>query len=110
MSFIEALSLVGVAATILGVFVTVYAIINNKTLKKESKLTRETLGEALERESKLTRETLGEALERESKLTREALEKQSILTREMIQQTNQYLAKYLGDLIVAQRERTHQAV
>ncbi|MEW5767377.1 MAG: hypothetical protein AB1797_07080, partial [bacterium] len=95
MSFIEALSLVGVAATILGVFVTVYAIINNKTLKKESKLTRE---------------TLGEALERESKLTREALEKQSILTREMIQQTNQYLAKYLGDLIVAQRERTHQAV
>ncbi|MDI6793673.1 MAG: hypothetical protein QME81_12560 [bacterium] len=80
MTFMENLALVGTAATILGVFLTVYAIINNKTLKKESKLTRE------------------------------ALEKESSLTREMIKETTEYVVKYLGDLIVAEGGRTRKAI
>ncbi|MDI6792844.1 MAG: hypothetical protein QME81_08275 [bacterium] len=46
MGFLEALALVGTAATILGVFLTAYAMINNKILKKESKLTREAIAES----------------------------------------------------------------
>ncbi len=79
MSFIEALALVGTASTILGIFLTAYGIINNKTLKKESRLTRE--------EIKAIREAIGE----EVKVTRETVTK-------MIQETT----KYLADLIVAQ--------
>lgn len=80
MTFMENLALVGTAATILGVFLTVYAIINNKTFKKESKLTRE------------------------------ALEKKSSLTREMIKETTEYVVKYLGDLIAAEGGRTRKAI
>ncbi len=41
MEFWQLLTLVGTMATILGVFLAVYALINNKTLKTESRLTRE---------------------------------------------------------------------
>ncbi|MEW6096108.1 MAG: hypothetical protein AB1567_06245 [bacterium] len=87
MTFVESLAGVGTAATILGVFLTVYAIINNKTLKKESMLTREALAE-------------------ESKLTREVLAEESKLTREMIKETT----KYLGDLIVAEGSKIRKAI
>ncbi len=73
LSFWEILALIGTASTILGIFLTFYAIINNKTLKKESRLTREVLTETIAEESKLTREVIGK----------------------MIQETT----KYLGDLI-----------
>jgi len=43
MGFWELLALVSVAATILGVFLTIHALINNRTLKEESKYTREIL-------------------------------------------------------------------
>lgn len=43
MSFWEALILAGLVATIMGVFLTIYAIINNKTLKEVSGNTREIL-------------------------------------------------------------------
>ncbi|MEW6619790.1 MAG: hypothetical protein AB1422_10725 [bacterium] len=80
MNLWESLALVGTAATILGVFLTVYGVVNNKTLKHETKLTRETI------------------------------EEESKLTREMIKETTEYLAKYLGDLIVADGGRTRLAM
>ena len=65
MGFWQLLTLGGTMATILGVFLTFYAMINNRTLKEESKNTREVLLE----ESKNTRDVLLE----ESKHTREIL-------------------------------------
>ncbi len=41
MEFWQLLTLVGTMATILGVSLAIYALINNKTLKSESRLTRE---------------------------------------------------------------------
>jgi hypothetical protein len=43
MGFWEALGQVSVTATILGVFLTIYGLINNRTLKEESRNTREIL-------------------------------------------------------------------
>lgn len=43
MNFLQALALVGTAATILGVFLTVYAIINNKMLKEERRIAMEAM-------------------------------------------------------------------
>ncbi|MDI6735658.1 MAG: hypothetical protein QME42_05620 [bacterium] len=87
MNLWESLALVGTAATILGIFLTIYGVVNNKTLKYETKLTREAMAE-------------------ESKLTREAMAEESKLTQKMIKETTEYLAKYLGNLIVADGNRT----
>jgi dihydroxyacetone kinase len=113
MSFLENLALVGTATTILGVFLTGYAIVNNKTLKKESKLTREVLAEIIEKESKLTREAIAEetrltreTMEKESRLTREMIAKETSLVREMIKE----IAEYLGNLIVAEGDRTRKSI
>ncbi len=95
LSFWEILALIGTASTILGVFLALYAMINNKTLKKESRLTREVLTETIAEESKLTREAMAE----ESKLTRETIAEESKLTREVIGKMIQETTKYLGDLI-----------
>ncbi len=43
MSFWELLGLVSAMATILGVFLTIYGVINNRTLKEEFRITREML-------------------------------------------------------------------
>ena len=43
MSFWEVLALVSAGATILGVFLAVYAMLNNRTLKQEAASTREIL-------------------------------------------------------------------
>ncbi len=43
MSFWQLLGLVSAMATILGVFLTIYGIINNRTLKEEFRITREIL-------------------------------------------------------------------
>jgi len=43
MNFWELVAIVSVMATILGVFLTIYAIINNRTLKEEAKSIREIL-------------------------------------------------------------------
>ena len=63
MTFWEAMALVGTMTTILGVFLTVYALINNRTLKAESRLTRETLRETIIEESRLTREMIAKMSE-----------------------------------------------
>ncbi|MBI4531656.1 MAG: hypothetical protein HY709_09035 [Candidatus Latescibacteria bacterium] len=83
MGFWEALALVGTMATILGLFLTIYAIINNRTLKEESRLTRETIIE-------------------ESRLTREMI----IRLGEKMDTTLNEIAR----LIVAEGERTRQAI
>ncbi|MEW6619788.1 MAG: hypothetical protein AB1422_10715 [bacterium] len=94
MNLWESLALVGTAATILGVFLTVYGVVNNKTLKHETKLTRETI----EEEGKLTREMIKETTEYLSRLSKETTEYLSRLSKET--------TEYLGRLIVADGDRT----
>lgn len=43
MNFLQALALVGTAATILGVFLIGYAVINNKMLKDERRIAMEVM-------------------------------------------------------------------
>ena len=43
MSFWELLGVVSAMATILGVFLTIYGVINNRTLKEEFRITRDML-------------------------------------------------------------------
>ncbi len=43
MGFWELLALISAMATIMGVFLTIYARINNRTLKEEARLTREAI-------------------------------------------------------------------
>lgn len=76
MGFLEIITLGGTMGTILGVFLTFYAIINNRALKNESRLTRESLKEA--------RESVINIIKEESRLTRESIESQSKLTREFL--------------------------
>ncbi|MEW6095419.1 MAG: hypothetical protein AB1567_02675 [bacterium] len=86
MTFIEGLAYIGTAATILGVFLTIYAIINNKTLKSESKLTREMIQQ--------TSQYISNLIEEIRKDTKETTQYLGNLTKESTQ--------YLGDLIVAE--------
>lgn len=53
MSFWELLVLAGTMATVLGVFVTIYALINSKTLKEEARLTRESIEGVQERNQRI---------------------------------------------------------
>ncbi|HIC90927.1 MAG TPA: hypothetical protein EYP21_02460, partial [Syntrophaceae bacterium] len=69
MEFWEIITLGGTMGTILGLFLTLYAIINSKALKEQSRLTRESIRE----ESRLTRESVTEVIKEESRLTREFL-------------------------------------
>ena len=57
MGFWELLALVSAMATILGVFLTLYAFINNRTLKEESRLTRELINRMEENMNKGTQES-----------------------------------------------------
>lgn len=43
MSFLELLGLAGTMVTVMGVFLTYYGLINNRTIKEESRATREIL-------------------------------------------------------------------
>ncbi|MBI5234606.1 MAG: hypothetical protein HY880_09650 [Deltaproteobacteria bacterium] len=63
----ELIAVVSAMATFTGVWLAVYALINNRTLKTETRLVRESLKE----ESRLTRESMKE----ESRLTREILDR-----------------------------------
>ena len=56
MGFWEALGQVGVTATILGVFLTIYGLINNRTLKEESRNTREILSRIEQGQSEARKE------------------------------------------------------
>ncbi len=86
MSFWELIAVAGTMAIVLGVFLTAYGLINNRTLKEESRHTREILDriergqEELRRESAEARKEMAEAI------------------------------KALGELIRHEGERTRQAV
>ena len=54
MSFWEAVALVGTMATILGVFITIYGLINNRVLKEEARSAKE----MAQQESRSIREML----------------------------------------------------
>jgi cell division septum initiation protein DivIVA len=116
MTYLELTGLIltgaGTMASILGIFFAVYTKHNNRTLREESRLTRE----AVQEESRLTRE----AVQEESRLTRETMVEESRLTREMIAQLGERLDATLNKmndtlqeiarLVVAEGEKTRQAI
>lgn len=77
MGFWEALGQVSVTATILGVFLTIYGLINNRTLKEESRNTREILSRIEQGQSEARKEMaeaikyLAQLLVAETEKTRE---------------------------------------
>lgn len=94
MSFWELIALVGTMATILGLFLTMYALINNKTLKEESKLTRESVEKVITEESRLTREIIAKIDERSGETLRGIGD----------------TLKEVARLIVAESEKTRQTI
>ena len=82
MSFWQMLGLVSAVATILGVFLTIYAIINNRTRKEEFRLTREMMRE-------------------DSRSAKEIIDR--------MDRGHQEATKYLADLIRGEGERTRSA-
>ncbi len=94
MGFWEIIALGGTMGTILGVFLTAYAIINNRVLKEESRLTREYLEKSL----KEARESTVNIIKEESRLTRESLK-----------ETREFLAEIL-DRIDKRAEERHREV
>ena len=79
MSLWEAMALVGTMATILGVFITIYGIINNRVLKAEAKSLREILLRIEQGQDEARREMagaiqrLGELIVLEGEKTRDAV-------------------------------------
>lgn len=76
MTFWETFTLVGLGATVLGVFLRFYAILNNRTLKAESEMTRQVLLEAIERMDRGHSKLLGriaELIVSEGEKTRQAI-------------------------------------
>jgi esterase/lipase len=125
-SFYEVLTLGGVMATILGVFLTLYAIINNRTLKAEARNIIELISEfrrehqenikimterldEFRREHQKTMQVLGENLkesrERIDEFRREHREKM-----DEFRKSHEEMIKYIADLIVANGERTRQEI
>ena len=90
MSFWETLTLGGTMATILGVFLTLFGMINNKTLKEESRATREILSRIEQGQTEARRE-IGGALAEARKEMAEAL-------------------RYLADLVRQEGEKTRQVI
>ena len=108
MGFWQLLTLGGTMATILGVFLTFYAMINNRTLKEESKNTREVLLE----ESKNTREILlrieqgqAEARKENEEARREVAQVMAEARKEMAE-----AIKGLGGLIRSEGEQTRDVI
>jgi len=93
MSFWEMLALVSVMATILGVFLTIYAMINNRVLKEESAHTREILARMEQGQQRLE--------QGQQNIQKELVESR----REMAE-----AIKYLADIVRADGERTRQTI
>ena len=80
MSFWELLALVSAMATILGVFLTIYGFINNRTIREESRHTREILAGIEQGQSEARREMaeavryLGELVHTEAEKTRQVIQ------------------------------------
>jgi alcohol dehydrogenase class IV len=97
MSFGQLLGVVSAMATILGVFLTIHGVINNRTLKQEFRTTREILGKIDQGQQEARKET-AEAIGKMDRGQQEA-------RKEMAE-----AIRYLADLIRAEGERTRQAV
>ena len=85
MSFWEAVALVGTMATILGVFITIYGLINNRVLKEEAAGIREML-DRMDRRHEEGRQAASEA------------------RGELAE-----ILKRLGELVVSEGEKTREA-
>ena len=86
----DLITITGTSATVLGIFLTFYALINNRILRRESQATRE----ILERESQATREILDRIDRGQQEARREMAE----------------ALKRIAELIVAEGERTRIAI
>ncbi|MBI1955908.1 MAG: hypothetical protein HYS38_05895 [Acidobacteria bacterium] len=111
MSLWELVAVAGTMASVLGVFLTIYVFLNNRTLKQESKATRDLIirmdaghSEILSRIDQGQEETRKEVAEAR-KETAEARKEMAEARREMAE-----AIKYLADLIRMEGERTRQAV
>jgi len=108
MSFWEMLALVSTMTTILGVFLTIYAMINNKTLKEESRHTREILNR-MEQGQKEIAEKQNATLARMEQGQKEIAEKQNATLARM-EEGQRESTKYLAHLIVTEGEKTREEV
>jgi predicted amino acid-binding ACT domain protein len=115
MTFWELLALVSVMAAILGVFLTLFALINNKTLRAESRNTQEIIEaesrntqEIIKAESRSVREILGRIDQGQNEMRREMAEAR----REMAEARREMAEAitFLGQLIVLESEKTRQAI
>jgi len=97
MDFWQLVTLGGTMATVLGVFLTVYAMINNRTLKEESRRIREILLE----ESKHTREILVHIEQGQAEARKEAAAAAAAAAA---------ASQALGALIRSNGERTREAI
>ena len=97
MSYLEAIGLVGTMATILGAFLAIYAIINNRTLKGESKATRDILVR------------MEQGQEAQASAARNILERIERGQEEARKEMARALER-LSQLIVQEGERTRQAI
>src|SRR3990172_4188472 len=93
MSFWELLALVSAMATIMGVFLTIYATLNNRGLKEESSHTREILLR-MEQGQQSIQKDMAEARQDMAEARREMAE----------------AIKYVADLIRMEGEHTRQAI
>ena len=93
MSFWELLALVSAMATIMGVFLAIYAMLNNRLLKEESAHTREILARMEQGQQNVQKEVA------------EARREMAEARHEMAE-----AIKYLADLIRIEGDRTRQAV
>jgi len=102
-------------ATILGVFLTIYGIYNNRTLKEESQAAREILSR-MEHGQNEGRKEMGEILSRMDQGQNEARKEMGeILSRMELGQNEARkemaeAIRYLADLIRLEGEKTRQAI
>ena len=97
MTFWEAVAVMGFMATILGVFMTIYGLINNRTLKVETKGIREILllnTRTLEEEARGIREILVRIEQGQNEARKEMAD----------------AIRSLGELIRSEGEKTRDAV
>ena len=100
MSFWELLALVSAMTTIMGVSLTIYAMINNRLLKEESAHTREILARMEQGQQRMEQ-------------GQQNLQKEAIETRREMAEARREMAeaiKYLAELIRSEGERTRQVV
>ena len=100
MSFWEMLALVSAMATIMGVFLTIYAMLNNRLLKEESAHTREILARMEHGQQRLE-----EGQQRMEQGQQNIQKEMAESRREMAE-----AIKYVADLVRGEGERTRQAL